>query len=135
MILVDTGYFIGYANQQDGLRGRVLAWNAVLQEKLLVTEYVLWETLNQLSSPKMRGRGHAIADVVRTRPAYEFIPASPALWERGLQFHRQHADKAWSLTDCISFQVMLDRGIQRALSHDHHFTQAGFDALLRRDPP
>jgi uncharacterized protein len=44
-------------------------------------------------------------------------------------------DKSWSLTDCISFAVMNDRGITRAMAYDHHFEQAGFEALLRRDPP
>jgi predicted nucleic acid-binding protein len=52
-----------------------------------------------------------------------------------LKLHEQRADKAWSLTDCVSFIVMADGGMQRALTHDHHFEQAGFEALLRRDPP
>jgi predicted nucleic acid-binding protein len=42
----------------------------------------------------------------------------------------QRADKSWSLTDCISFAVMEARGIRQALTADHHFTQAGFVALL-----
>ena len=32
------------------------------------------------------------------------------------------------------FLVMRQHGIRQALAHDHHFEQAGFDALLRRDP-
>ncbi len=44
-------------------------------------------------------------------------------------------DQEWSLTDCISFIVMQQRGISPALTYDHHFEQAGFEALLRRDPP
>lgn len=36
------------------------------------------------------------------------------------------ADKAWSLTDCISFRVMAERGLSDALTADHHFEQAGF---------
>jgi len=30
---------------------------------------------------------------------------------------------------------MKERGMTEALSHDHHFEQAGFVALLRGDPP
>jgi hypothetical protein len=30
---------------------------------------------------------------------------------------------------------MGERGIQRASAYDHHFEQAGFEALLRKDPP
>jgi predicted nucleic acid-binding protein len=43
--------------------------------------------------------------------------------------------KEWSLTDCISFVVMNERKIRRALAYDHHFEQAGFEPLLRKDPP
>jgi predicted nucleic acid-binding protein len=40
----------------------------------------------------------------------------------------------WSLTDWISFVVLHERGLLRALAHDHQFERAGFEALLRRDP-
>jgi predicted nucleic acid-binding protein len=32
---------------------------------------------------------------------------------------------------CISFLVMTQRGIQDALTADHHYEQAGFTALLK----
>jgi len=40
-------------------------------------------------------------------------------------------DKHWSLTDCISFVVMRQRGLTHALAADHHFHQAGFNVLLK----
>ena len=39
-------------------------------------------------------------------------------------------DKSWSLTDCISFEMMKEHGLSEALTNDHHFEQAGFKALL-----
>jgi len=36
--------------------------------------------------------------------------------------------------DCAAFVVMEALEIEAALTHDIHFEQAGFSALLRRDP-
>jgi uncharacterized protein len=42
---------------------------------------------------------------------------------------QQYADKSFSLTDCVSFVVMRQRGVERALAFDRHFIQAGFQKL------
>jgi len=49
----------------------------------------------------------------------------------GLALFDSRRDKAWSLTDCISFVIMWRDGLDEALTSDHHFEQAGFRALLR----
>jgi predicted nucleic acid-binding protein len=59
------------------------------------------------------------------------IPASHDLFEIGLDRFCSRADKEWSLTDCISFVVMEQRGIYEAFTGDHHFEQAGFVPLLK----
>jgi predicted nucleic acid-binding protein len=102
---------------------------------LLVTEYVLWETVNALSKAPDRAKAHVLLEHVRTSGNYDSIAASPDLFEAGLRFHAERPDKDWSLTDCISFLVMQERNLTRALAYDHNFEQAGFEALLRRDPP
>jgi len=134
MIFVDTGYFIALAAKRDQLHGRAVAWSQSLREDLLVTEYVLVETINQLSSTADRIRGATLARRIRAGDGYLFVPATVRLLDLGLNLHSSRADKNWSLTDCISFVVMRERGITQALAHDEHFTQAGFDAMLRRDP-
>jgi len=52
------------------------------------------------------------------------------LFHRGVELFRRRPDKGWPLTDCISFVVMQDHGIDEALTADVHFQQAGFTALL-----
>jgi predicted nucleic acid-binding protein len=106
----------------------------VLVEPLVITDYVLWELINGFSVGDDRPKAHAAIGIVRSNPAWQSVVASSELFEAGLEIHRTHPDKDWSLTDCISFVVMRRLGILRALTHDHHFEQSGFEALLRRDP-
>jgi len=133
--LLDTGYFIALLNQRDELHRRAVAWSRAISDKPLVTEYVLWETVNFFSMPLDRPKVHALVILVRSSQDYEFVPATTTLLDVGLELHAKSADKEWSLTDCIPFVVMRERGIRKALTHDKHFEQAGFEALLRRDPP
>jgi predicted nucleic acid-binding protein len=53
------------------------------------------------------------------------------LLDRALALYHQHADKSWTLTDCISFVIMRDLNVTDALTGDEHFEQAGFIALLK----
>jgi predicted nucleic acid-binding protein len=135
MILVDTGFFLAIAQPRDSLHGLASAWLANLDgEQLVVTEHILLEVVNALSKGLRREVAQMIAEQVRHSGDYRFLPASPALLEAGLRLHRSRSDKDWSLTDCISFHVMRELGIARALAHDEHFEQAGFEALLRHPP-
>lgn len=47
--------------------------------------------------------------------------------------YERRIDKAWSLTDCISFPAMRAYGLQVALIADQHFVQAGFRILMGRE--
>ena len=135
MIFVDTGYFLALAMPRDSLHRRAVMWANVLSEPCLVTEYVLWESINALSAPENRGKGHLISSQIESSPSsFELVHATRELFLAGKSLHRERPDKHWSLTDCISFHVMGQRGIRLALAHDQHFEQAGFQALLRKDP-
>ncbi|MEK7684987.1 MAG: PIN domain-containing protein [Verrucomicrobiota bacterium] len=135
MILVDSGFLLAFAQPTDALHRRAVAWAQCLSELLLVTEYVLCETVNNLSKRADRPRAHRIVEMISGDPNYTLVHASPELFVAGLQLHRDRPDKEWSLTDCVSFCLMRERGITHALAYDVHFEQAGFEAILRRDPP
>jgi hypothetical protein len=53
-----------------------------------------------------------------------------AVDQAGFELFASRADKSWSLTDCISFAVMTERGLSDALTADRHFEQAGFRAVF-----
>ncbi len=134
MILLDTSYLIALFDARDALHARAMAWSETVNEPLVVTEYVLWETVNAFLHPADRPKAHALLAQVRTGAGCELVRANEKLFEAGLALHQARPDKAWSLTDCISFIVMQERGIWEALAYDEDFAQAGFEALLRREP-
>lgn len=134
MIFADTGYFQASFSPGDELHHRALGWSRRVQEPLLTTEYVLWECVNALSKVRHRPSAHALTEHVTHSAVWEIVVASPQRFSEGMTLHRERPDKDWSLTDCVAFQVMRERNIRQALDYDEHFVQAGFDALLRRDP-
>jgi predicted nucleic acid-binding protein len=134
MTLVDTGFLLALVQPSDALHVRATAWAQKVTKPLLVTEYVFWETINGLSKRPDRSKAAVLAEFVLKNSDCIFVRASAELLDAGLQLHGSRPDKEWSLTDCISFHVMREREITRALAHDIHFEQAGFEALLRSDP-
>ena len=66
---------------------------------------------------------------------YSCRPGHSGIVSAWLGSARTRLDKSWSLTDCISFEVMRSAQATDALTYDQHFEQAGFRALLRGNPP
>jgi predicted nucleic acid-binding protein len=62
----------------------------------------------------------------------EVVWVDEPLHRRALDFLRERYDKEWSLCDAISMLLMQHRGIEDALTTDHHFEQAGLRRLLPR---
>jgi hypothetical protein len=99
--------------------------------KMVTTRAILLEVANYLARPNLRPAVIAALEECERDPLIEIIPLSEELFAEGFSFFRQHADKSWGLTDCISFVVMRERGISEALTADDHFEQAGFVPLLK----
>jgi len=95
-----------------------------------VTEAVLIEVGNALSAFNRAGAVQFIQQCYYT-PNIHVVSVDTALLNRAVQLYDARSDKAWGLTDCISFVVMPRHGITDALTVDHHFEQAGFRALLK----
>lgn len=128
----DTSYFIALVVPNDALHARAVA-RASNPMKVVTTAWVMAELATYLSHPSNRPLFGAILDAVRNEPTFEFIPATPDLFDAGVDLFRSRADKGWSLVDCISFVIMQRERLTEALTGDHHFTQAGLTALLLDD--
>lgn len=135
MTFVDTAHLVALAMPEDHLHDRAMRWSRSIDETFLTTDFVLVEFLNALSKPHQRPSAFRFFRWLSEDPNVNVIEASRKMIAAGVELYRQRADKAWSLTDCISFNTMHEHGVTQALTHDHHFEQAGFEALLRKEPP
>lgn len=132
VVFADTGYWEAVLNPKDNLhaKARVISSN-LGKSRILTTEMVLDELLAALSPPPARAVAIRGVDTIRANPNVEVVPQTSIQFREAFDLYKQMADKAWSLTDCASFEIMRVRGISEALAHDRHFEQAGFKALLR----
>jgi uncharacterized protein len=127
----DAYYFIALLNRRDKAHASAVTAASSLTGDIVTSDWVLVEVADALSHPMHRSRVVRFLDELRESSRVEIVPASRELLYAGWKLYSERPDKDWSLTDCISFVVMQERGITEALTGDHHFEQAGFNALLR----
>ena len=133
-VFVDTVGWIALIHRRDDLHEEVVQVYGNLGKILRVTtDAVLIESCNSFSKKMIRPLALALMDKVKKAEqlgVLEVVHVSEELIERGWELFRSRNDKEWSLTDCISFIVMKDRGISRAITSYHHFEQVGFEKLM-----
>ena len=126
----DTSFWVALVDRQDVYHSKAVEWSLAVSGTMITTEAVLLETANAFSRPDWRDKVIALVNHILNRDDIQVVPFSDAIWSRGWKLFGDRPDKSWSLTDCISFEVMQERGLTRALAADSHFRQAGFQALL-----
>jgi uncharacterized protein len=126
-----TSFYVAAVNPTDALHEAAETLASEFRGPVLTTEYVLIEVGNWLARTNDRHVFLALMHDIRADRRTTVIPGDSLLFERGLDLYARRPDKGWSMTDCISFIVMRDHGVEDALTADHHFEQAGFRALLR----
>lgn len=133
-VFADADYLIALLNPKEQLHTKAREVSQELGPARIVTsEMVLTEVLAFYaeSGPSLRDAAANVALELGGDPNATVIPQTSVQFQEALSYYRQRRDKTWSLTDCASFLIMRDAGIDTALTHDHHFEQAGFKALLR----
>jgi predicted nucleic acid-binding protein len=130
-VFADTFYFLGLLNRADESHGRCAAFARDYREVIITTSYVLVELADGLARPRYRVQAARFIQALQNHARVKIVPASDALLARGLEFYAARPDKEWTLTDCVSFVIMRERGVTDALTGDKHFEQAGFVALLK----
>jgi len=133
-IFLDTAYVYALVNTRDEWHKVALRWQEKLEEErrsIVTTELILVEIADGLASIRFRVQAAQIIATLQSSPFVEIVAVSSELLALALGLYRQHGDKEWGLTDCVSFLVMRERGLFDSLTVDAHFQQAGFQAVLR----
>lgn len=127
----DSYFYIALLNPRDASHASAVQATAQLTDGIVTTAWALTEVADAFAAPERRAAFLRLLDELNADATAEVIPPTRDLFERGIALYRDRPDKGWSLTDCISFVVMEERGLRDALTGDRHFEQAGFRALLK----
>jgi len=132
-VFVDTHYWVASINPLDQWHERALEIESQLTGvNLVTTEEVLVETFNYFASfgPHVRLRVARIVHRIFERTEVDVVPQTEESFLAGMTLYEERPDKGYSLTDCISMNVMRERGITDILTNDRHFSQEGYHPLL-----
>lgn len=130
---VDSAAFIALMDERDFLHPiamRTLRSLRRVKTRLVTTEWILIEVANSFSNVTERARTIATINDYRDDPELTILKLASSQLESGWDLYSRRTDKDWSWTDCISFVIMEQQGLETAFTSDHHFIQAGFKKLM-----
>ena len=133
-IFLDASGLIAVANTDDQWHEHAEAvWRDLIGQKapLVTTSLVLFELGDGLARVGQRSLAVELYDRLRYSPLVQSVFIGPEQTTAAWDLFRNRPDKTWGVTDCASFVVMNELGIEEALTVDHHFEQAGFRRLIR----
>ena len=133
-IFADTSYWVALVNPRYQLHKVAKEASIALSGSRIVTsEWVLTELLNSFAEGRadLRAAASNVIASITSSPDVVVVPQTSGGFNAAFRHFRERSDKGWSLTDCSSFLIMRQHDIRAALTHDKHFEQAGFSALMR----
>ncbi|MBI5814960.1 MAG: type II toxin-antitoxin system VapC family toxin [Nitrospinae bacterium] len=134
-VFADTCFRIAILDENDRLHEAAHEASKLLKNAVIFTsELVLVELANHFASKGAMFRMAVVRVIERIQnsPNSRVVYQTKSLFTGAVELYRSRNDKGWSLADCSSMEIMKDYGITECLSHDSHFEQAGFTALLRK---
>ena len=135
-IWVDTFFWVALNDKRDNFhfRARDLALE-LGSTPLFTSEAVIIEFVNFFSEygPYFRRAAVNRAREILDSSQITVVEMTRTRFLAAIALHAQRPDKGYSLTDCISMQMMRELGLFEILTHDHHFAQEGFVPVLRRE--
>ena len=128
-VFADSFYWIALLNPADAFHDTVRG--APVSGRIVTSLAVQLEVLDAFSAyPALRPVAIRFWERTTNDPQVTVMPLTAEVMEDAIDLFKARADKTWSFTDCISFEIMRRREITVALSADRHFRQAGFQTAF-----
>lgn len=131
-LFVDTAGWMAMADAKDPIHLSALQIRDRWLEEdgiLVMSNYVVDETLTlirmRLGMAAVQQWWAMVSQSARCK--IEWI--TPDRAERAIRWFFQWQDQSFSFTDCTSFALLTELGIQKVLTADGHFITAGFEIL------
>jgi predicted nucleic acid-binding protein len=128
-ILADTFYWVALIKRNDPYNEAVLKFSKALVAATLITTDEVLTFCSQ--DPVLRKEAVMIMRNILRGTNVRVVHQSHQTFLDGLALYEARPDKGYSLTDCISMQVMRCEGLIEVLTNDRHFEQEGFRAMFR----
>lgn len=130
-MLLDTSGLLCFFDDRDFRHSEASAFIKTADFRL-TTNYVLAEfiALCQTRGLNRKSTLEFVEGLIEN-PLVEIVWVNENLHHLGFTLLQNRIDKNYSLCDAVSFVVMRERGIDKALTTDKHFEQEGFIKLLK----
>ena len=134
VVFADTLYWLAIARPQDQWKTPALEAKRKLGDVIIVTtDEVLSEFATALRiGTELRETAVRIIRAIINNPNVKVVPQTRDGFLKGLERYENRPDKDYSLTDCISMNVLESEGIRQVLTNDRHFDQEGFTVLISK---
>jgi predicted nucleic acid-binding protein len=126
-LLVDTGALLAYLLRNDQHHREAASFVRQYPEaRFVLTDLILSELITRLraraGAPRAVAAGRSLLDSRR----YNVVFVDAPLVRSGLARMEQFTDKALSLPDCVSFEVIDRLGLDGAFAFDRDFRDCGY---------
>jgi uncharacterized protein len=130
MIFVDTSAWVAIADGQDGNHKAALTFHRELLRgahgRLITTDFVMDETLTLVRKRCGPDLVRLLVHGLDSSKSTQQLWVSPTQFVAARNLFLTQGAHRWSLTDCTSFIVMRELGLEAAFAFDQDFEEAGF---------
>ena len=130
-MFLDTSGLFAYLSETEAKHSRARSlletYEPSFTHSLVLVEFIALANARNFS----RAKALEFVSEIMHHPIVDVVWVDRPRILHALSFLGMRLDKTYSLCDAVSFQLMSERRIEKALTTDHHFEQEGFSALLR----